>query len=227
MKIIVYTHSDYSFVWKYWFGQTKKYLPDLEKIIFVNKAEPTIPEEYKVIIYDDKLTYRERVLSCLSKLNAEDTVIYHHEDMFLYDQPDLDKLKQFENLVAEGKADLIKLIRAENFLLKSNIHDNLYHNPPYLKFAIQPTIIKVSKLREIFEDTNGDTIWSFEQNSFTCDKIKNSFFVYNMESKRGQSHYDSNIYPYVATAVVKGSWNLKEYNEELTEIFKIYEANSF
>jgi len=48
-----------------------------------------------------------------------------------------------------------------------------------------------------------------------------------MESKRGQSHYDSNIYPYFATAIVKGSWNLKEYNEELTEIFKTYEANSF
>jgi len=39
-------------------------------------------------------------------------------------------------------------------------------------------------------------------------------YYYNGEPKRG-GHHDSSIYPYIATAVVKGKWNLSEYKNEL------------
>ncbi len=35
------------------------------------------------------------------------------------------------------------------------------------------------------------------------------------------SHYDSNIFPYIATTLVKGKWNTKEY-PELYEILNSY-----
>ena len=31
------------------------------------------------------------------------------------------------------------------------------------------------------------------------------------EKKRGMYHWDSTIYPYFATAVVKGKWNFSDY----------------
>ena len=33
-------------------------------------------------------------------------------------------------------------------------------------------------------------------------------------------HYDSNAYPYVATAIVKGKWNMSGYPNELNRILK-------
>jgi len=38
-------------------------------------------------------------------------------------------------------------------------------------------------------------------------------------------HWDSNIYPYIATAVVKGKWDYKCYFEELEELLKVYNIN--
>ena len=34
------------------------------------------------------------------------------------------------------------------------------------------------------------------------------------DNKRGQFHWDSGVYPYFATAVVKGKWNLIFLEEE-------------
>ena len=44
-----------------------------------------------------------------------------------------------------------------------------------------------------------------------------------IDKKRGKFHYDSSVYPYVCTAVIKGKWNFKEYKKELYEIF--YDKN--
>ena len=36
MKILVYTHSDVSWVWPFWIKQTQKYFPDHKKVVFIN-----------------------------------------------------------------------------------------------------------------------------------------------------------------------------------------------
>lgn len=223
MNILVYTHSDYSFVWKLWFGQTDKYFPSLKKIILLDKDAGGIPENYTKIYYDPSLSYRGRVISCLKQLDPDDTVIFHHEDMFLYDTPELETLLEFREIVDANKNCLIKLIRAGNSLIASNIHPKLYRNPGNLRFAIQPTMIKVSKLLDIFSSTYGNSIWEFEQNSFTNPIIRESFFCFdNTDTLRGQCHYNSKVYPYIATAVVKGKWNMQEYGQELGKLFKEY-----
>ena len=48
------------------------------------------------------------------------------------------------------------------------------------------------------------------------------FYNYADEEKRGQFHYDSNIFPYTASALVKGKWNFAEYEKELTQIGQEY-----
>jgi hypothetical protein len=47
-------------------------------------------------------------------------------------------------------------------------------------------------------------------------------YYYNEEKKRGLNHYDSSIYPYIATALVRGKWNLSEYNFELKPLLEKY-----
>jgi hypothetical protein len=45
---------------------------------------------------------------------------------------------------------------------------------------------------------------------------------YDNEPKRGGNHYDSNVYPYIATALVKGKWIMSEYSNELSKLLTNY-----
>ncbi len=38
-------------------------------------------------------------------------------------------------------------------------------------------------------------------------------------------HYDSEIFPCIATAVVKGLWNMTEYPVEMTEVVKEFKID--
>lgn len=219
MKIIVYTHTDVDWVWPYWYQQTDKYLSQFEKIMFVNSL-PDEQKEYKHIQYNDNLTYTKRMVSCLNQMNDNEIILFHHEDMFLYDKPDLKVIEEFKNLIFEDKVHLIKLLRNGDSLIKTPFHQSLYYNPNDLFFSIQPTICKVKTLKEIYSSTPGNTIWEFEANAMKSSLVYNyiSCFAYDKGDKRGRNHWDSNIYPYVATAVVKGKWNTSEYKTELNQI---------
>ena len=47
------------------------------------------------------------------------------------------------------------------------------------------------------------------------------------EKKRGMYHYDSIVFPYICTAIVKGKWNMNEYQNELDKLFGEYNINPF
>ena len=76
----------------------------------------------------------------------------------------------------------------------------------------------------------GNNIWEFEGNTnkkYLNDLISLCSFDEKLDIKRGKYHYDSSVFPYVCTAVIKGKWNFKEYKKELYEIFYNKEFNFF
>ena len=72
-------------------------------------------------------------------------------------------------------------------------------------FAIQPTLCKVGYVKNFISKPR-ENIWKFEANSnVTCIKIVLfPAIVVLQEEKRGTFHWDSSVYPYFATAIVKG-----------------------
>lgn len=233
IKIVIFTHSNYSWVWPLCIGQTQKYMSGYVKYVMLNNTASLhdfntwLNAGYAVITYNESDSYKERVSSCLNFLNPEDILLFYHEDMFLDGIPNFEILEKFTKLVLENKADVIKLIAAGDVFIKSNYMNELYYNPYNLKFAIQPSLIKTKKLKLVYDSATGNDIWSLESSMFHSPAISEnkSFFCYNGESKRGSAHYNSSIYPYIATAVVKGKWNLSEYGEELNRLFKEYNIN--
>ncbi|WP_435091170.1 hypothetical protein ACIJYE_03315 [Candidatus Pelagibacter bacterium nBUS_30] len=221
MKLLLYTHSDYNWVWKYWHQQTDKYLNNFQKICLLN-SNSNFRDDYLVIKYDDKNTYKNRILSCINNLDDEDVVLFAHEDMFLYREPNFDILDQFKKMIKNDTCDVIKLIRAFENLDKTNIHKNLLINPSKQLFSIQPSILKIKTLKFIYKNVPGNNIWEFEANT-NKKYLKNikSFCAFEeiLDVKRGKFHYNSSIFPYICTAVIKGKWNYKEYKKELFEIF--------
>jgi hypothetical protein len=225
---IFYSHSDYSDVWPAMFGQTDKYLPGVRKYLFSDQSTPELHREgWEIIRYDDTMRYQQRMTHCLD-LVEEDIVLFHHEDMFLYQEPKREVLDEFIELIEEGEVDIVKLIRAsysEHRSAKVTSSEFIYENPQDLQFAIQPSLCDKEKLRLIYDKTSGDNIWEFESNSSAISsyfKIKTGMVYTESDIKRGQFHWDSSIYPYIATAVVKGRWNFSDYSKELPPILEEY-----
>ena len=229
MKILLYTHSDYSWVWKYWHQQTDKFLHNYDKICFLN-SESNFRNDYHTIKYDDNDSYKDRIYSCLKKLENDSIVLFCHEDMFLYKEPNFTIINEYIKLIKNEKCELIKLVRAFENLDKSNLHEKLFKNPDKQLFSIQPTVIKVKTLKYIYKTVPGDNIWEFEANTskkYLADLVSLCSFDSNIDRKRGKFHYDSSVYPYICTAVIKGKWNFKEYKKELFEIFYNKKFNIF
>lgn len=224
MKIVLYTHSDCKDVCIPFFGQLNKFMKDFEKVIFTNAIFDGIPNDYTVITYDNSCSYKDRIISCLKKIN-NGAILFIHEDMILYNMPDFDVLSEFEGLVLDKQADFIKLIKAGNFSADS-LHKNLVRPPLDNLFSIQPTICLKENLEKIFSTVNANTIYEIERIiSGVCIRLgldKCYMASCDEENKRGTMHWDSKIFPYIATAVVKGRWNYLEYSNELENILQEY-----
>lgn len=225
-SIILYTHTDYSDVWPIFFGQTELYLQDYKKYVFVNKLDETIPADYTQVYYDEASPYTERMYNCLSQL-GDQVILFLHEDMILYDTPKYSILEEYADLVSKDSADFIKLIKAGSGLFTTAFtHPNLVYAPAELLFTVQPTVTSVNKLKILFQKTPNLSIWDFETKVSQVCVAENLTRCYmssdNLEKKRGSAHWDSIIFPYIATAIVKGKWNHSEYPDELNTLFGRY-----
>ena len=222
MHLIFYSHSDYSDVWPLLFKQTDKYFDNtFQKYLFTDKG--SAPFKWTTLHYDDSLGYQERFASCLERVES-DTVVYHHEDMFLYSEPDIDHMKILQSLTK--KYDFVKLIKTgvnQGTQVAKGIYE--FHKIPNDYFAIQPSIWKKESLLRVFKETPANNIWEFEVNAghyCIANDILGLYCYDKINDRPRGGHYDSSIYPYIATAVVKGKWNFKEYKSELEKLFEVH-----
>jgi hypothetical protein len=218
LNILLYTHTDYKDVWPPFFGQIKKFLPNTKIHVLVNKIDNDIPTYCEVITYDDTKIYTERLKEGLSKLTCNE-FLFIHEDMYLYDKPNLSIIEKYMGYVKSNKVDSIKLIYVEDTDTKSQIDETLIINQ-YSKFSIQPTLITKETLTNKLNLLQPLTIYELET---TIQNSGNDFMCkIGGEVKRGISHYDSLVFPYIATSIVKGKWNYLEYENELEIILNEY-----
>lgn len=225
---IFYSHSDYSDAWPIMFEQTDKHLPACKKYLFSDEATaPLERQNWTLIKYDDGLRYQQRFLHCIDQVE-EEVILFHHEDMFLYSDPKYDLLLEITEAIQNNEIDIVKLICASygpiNFENTTSV-SCVYENPINLKFAIQPSLCNKNKLRMIYDKTGGANIWEFEAySSKVCDyyNIRTGMTYLPEDAKRGEYHWDSNIYPYFATAIVKGKWNFAEYENTLKPLLETH-----
>ena len=222
LPIVVYTHTDMRDVWVPFFGQLKKYMPDNEVYVCVNEDDEML-SDYNRVISDDSKTYTERLSESLEQIN-EEVFLFTHEDMILFDEPNYEYLDKYTKYVSDRSVDTIKLLYAGEGGIKSQVDDTLVLND-YSKFSIQPTIMRKDILEQIARGVGSLNIWDFE-NAIVGSGMDFSARL-GSEKKRGIYHYDSFVYPYIATAINKGKWNLTEYQKELNSIFEEYVINPF
>lgn len=233
--IICYSHSSYEDLRVVFFNQIQRLLPEAKNLIlFTNEIITPPPTNVRVILFDENLSYSDRVSSCLDQL-TEDVCIFHHEDMILYDRPDIPTLNRYIEYVRETSMDYIKLLKGgETRDIPAVGYPNLYHLPHdyALSFTIQPTIWKVEKLKELYTNSakvgvNGaQAIGNFELlgSSYVNTSNIHGTYHYAGESKRGGNHWDSSVYPH-GNFLYKGVWTYNEYPVELDNLFALYNIN--
>lgn len=217
LPIVVYTHTDYKDVWPAVFGRIKKHIQNPNVYVLCNKKDDDVPLDFKTITYTDGTLYTSRLKECLNKID-ENVILFIHEDMILYDEPKHDYIEKYYNYVKDGIVDSIKLIYVKENDTVSNFDKTLISNG-YSKLSIQPTIISTRKFIEILNSNKDLNIWDFEIN---VKKGNDYMCKIGDEKQRGMFHYDSYVFPYIATAIVKGKWNYSEYKNELDIIFNEY-----
>ena len=175
-------------------------------------------------VYKNSAPYYAPWIELLEKIE-EDFFIYMQDDFILYNDVDHAAMERYvEFLKTHGDYGFARLIRSGD-LGDTRIQDDIYEieqDSPNL-FAMQATIWRKESFIDIYKEAKADK-WNDEQRFIdACRKLGvKGVYVYSGEKKRGMAHWDSNVFPYIATALVKGKWNIGEYPDELEFLLAAY-----
>ena len=221
IALIIDTNSNYSDVWIPCFTRLERYVQGIKKYAFTD-TEKDIPEDIIPIIYDNSESYRNQFLSCIKQV-TEKYIIYTSEDYILYDRVQQERIKEVTEVLDETEFSFCKFIKGPE--KTSSYSGNLFEIDPVDSnfFAQQASIWKTRDFEKIFETApSTNTRMQHEPGgSAICRELGfTGLQYYSNTKKRGLHHYDSEIFPCIATAVVKGLWNMTEYPVEMTDVVK-------
>tara|TARA_R110002020_G_scaffold111441_1_gene257097 strand:+ start:1667 stop:2380 length:714 start_codon:yes stop_codon:yes gene_type:complete len=226
LVLIIDTNSNYSDVWEPCFTRLDRFFPNIKKYIFTDSSEE-VPNHFTPIIYDNSASYRNQLLSCLKRVE-EKYIIYTSEDYILYNPVDHTEIEKVLQILDKTDHSFCKFIKGPE---KTSFYDkNLYEidtkDPNF--FAQQASIWKTRDFTAVFEAAPPEnTRMQHEPNgSKICRRLGlRGLQHYSGTKKRGIHHYDSEVFPCIATAVVKGLWNISEYPEEMAKVIQEFKID--
>lgn len=231
--IAVNTVSICSDVWEMFFSQLKKHFPNQKTYVFTDKKEG-LPDNVFPIIYDPEDSFRTQTLNCLKKI-PEKYILYLNEDYILYGDVLIEEMMYCIDFLNEkNEISFVRLTKGVEYNepeIKNKIY--LMDNRNSFFFSQTAGIWRTRDFERIHEESEeSGTAYRVVGPQLeivaneTCRRLNiNGVFYYDGDIKRGKYHYDSKIFPYIATAIIKGKWNLREYKNELSILLKEYSIN--
>ena len=118
---ITHTHTDCYDVCKIYEGEMPHFLWGKNfwdnHIYLVNSKQKDEKLKYnltgKCFYYDDEISYPLRILNLLSNIESE-YIVLDHEDMFLYEKANIDKINKSLDLIKDKELDSIRFIKNIN-----------------------------------------------------------------------------------------------------------------
>lgn len=243
-SIVVNTNSGYKDIWPMFFGQFEKYdLNRFKTYVFVDEGDYPELSDYNLLYYDKNQCFRDQYLSCIKQV-PEEIVLTLNDDYVIYSDPpkyiiDFSVLIKYIDILRDNKNNysFIRFTYTDiEQLNKSNLSNTLYEIPFYSKnlFSQIASIWDTRMLEKIYQTgpglyigSRGDKEGHFEEKANqTCMSLGIQGLVhYHNEKKRGIVHFDCDFFPYIASSLVKGKYNLSEYKEELEPLIKQYKID--
>ena len=238
VSFIVYSHSEYDDCWIPFFDRLRKHCKHEfdSYYLFSDATNEKMDARFKHIEYNNEDSYTNRVLSCMKQIDTP-YCLFQHEDMMLYDDVHEEYFQHCLDWFQGGgpyPIDSIKLIKS------GSPHDSQDGNSWFVEgsdvlkmtllnfdmmFSIQPTLWNTEIFTDILEHNQNMNGWQFEERGHNrCKEIMLSacYTHHKTDKQRGMFHWDSIVWPYIATAVFKGKWCTNEYPEELNKMFSEY-----
>lgn len=235
LTLLTYTNSKAKDLWTPYFGRLYKHLK--VKIPHVVLSDEVILDhDYSIdkgIIYDNSDAHYQVMISALNSIES-DYVLYSQEDYIVYNDIDHKAIERFMGFMDDNSdIGFIRLIKSgvnpEKYdYVKTCLLSELFYieksDTPEYYYSTQATIWKKKVLLDMFEKSEVKSIFDEPLNSkhLLDMDIKGLCIANKFWGRKVGGHYDSLVWPYIATAKVKGRWNVVEYPTELTILFKEY-----
>ena len=232
LAITTWSHTSYSDIWNMYYGQFENMAPFFKHYMFINERTSLVPEYCTQIVNDETQDFGPRVLSSLENVK-EQNIIWMQEDFVLYDSVDEQDILELNNFLNNSNYDFIKLMKSGingGKLLNSSM--GIYEVPSIANYlySLQATIWKKEKFFKLYDLYKPKNMVNAELfGSVACRNLNiKGCYVYKNENKRGNNHWDSSTFPYIATALYGGSygkpakWQTSFYNSELNNLLKKY-----
>ena len=225
VALTVNTHSSNVVCLDIFFKYMEKYIGSsyFENVyLFIDPCDYVAPEYVTTITYnpDDCFTYQ--MGDCLSKVK-EEILLYCNEDYIFYDHARLDIADDLLFKLTNSNFSFIKFVYGD-------IEPYQMHSPNLLiidkacanNFSQTLSFWKTKDLVNIHRHSppagiglKGNLIGHLEDAAKdVCRHLDiQGLCYYNGEPKRGLFHFDTEVFPHIASALVKGSWNTNEYPE--------------
>ncbi len=223
-----YTHSNCSDVWKSYITRLEKHSQNkIASYILSNVPSQEFPE-HKFLIYDDNASYSLEFIKSLEAVPYE-YIIYMQEDFILYNDIDLEKINSYIDILKNDKSiSYVRMIKCGDVTETpyTRASDLYYVSPSGTEnfsinsFSMQPTVWRKKDFINLYKMTGADRFGEKYEYTNSMNVLNmNGLYHYAGENKRG-GHYDTAVFPYIATAIIKGKWNVSEYPEELKRLFR-------
>ena len=228
--LVINSHSSNGDCLEIFFSQLEKHVDIgfFSNIYLLVDTCESIPSYVTCIKYDPESCFTDQMISCLSSIE-EEIILYANEDYVLYGRPDLGFLSKLASFLKDcNDLSYLRFVYAdiEKWITFTEIEDKeLLYIPPSSQFCFSQTL-SLWKTKDYLNihiegpkssiGIKGESEGHFEVLAKPICKdlnIQGAVVFNSINKKRGIFHYDSESFPHIASALVKGRWNVSEYPE--------------
>jgi len=236
LSLVVNSHSKSSDLWPGFFGELDYYsnnLPSWDKIFLFTSSDSdtlNLPQNVTSLYYSPSLPYSLQYLSCLRRVKDE-YVLICNEDCIPVGNISRDSIEYVINVLDSSSFSFVKLGRGPE-RIHHTCFRNLFEIDRYAQpfFTQQVSIWKRKSLLAIY--TLSPPSYIGRTGGIQQEEIGNNVakeigitglqYFEGWETQKGLYHYESSVFPHIATALVGGKWNTQEYPFEMSNFFLKY-----
>jgi len=227
VSILVYTHTEYSFMWKAMIPLLQKHVKDIDiHWLYETTADSQvisdIPNNWFKHTYDESLYWTKRVGKAVSEIN-DDYILFLHEDWLPIGDVKKEVLYDMINFMKEQTCGFLTsyvVYSKLNSAVFTGYKDCYYYPEPCHVF--QPAIWNKETLSSFCSDLNKSKFQNEDPECSNYMSRKNCWAVANITTVNTARSVNSLFYPHMH-ALAGGRWTFKKYPvlKEFLETFGI------
>lgn len=218
IAILVYTHSEYSFLWNIMISLLDKYVDKTIQIIWLtddntgDNLKRMIPGSWMYFTYSDSMIWTKRVGNCLNQLSYE-YILFLHEDWLPIGNIKEDILNSMIKFMKEYECNyLLAYSHISTTSRQSGIFSG-YKDYYYYKennHVFQPAIWNKYVFEEFCYKLNKTKHQNEDRDCLNFMSNRNCYSIQNIETVTRLRTTNSIFFPHMH-ALSEGLWNFKRY----------------